>query len=578
MSLPRQQSAMLPLLDEPIEATRVSIYNERVHAKHPLNGLKIKNATKQALMQGPVTIYDGEQYAGDARLMDLQPGEDRYLSYAIDTGVEVKPFDRVAPGPEMTVKVEGGRLQVQYKLRQTRTYAIANRSPEARSVVLEQPVRDGWQFAKAAKFTREKADADWKAGADEKPAERTRDQYRFVVAVGPGETVKYEVSEDLPRVDPFETSKHTDWSGFATSLGLDVWTDSRRTPDDKFAIEVVPNALKITHKDKRTTTYFVRNKAGEDKTVWLEHAVPAGRKLLGDAKPVAADANRYRFKMELGHGKTLQQAVVEEAEDTVTEAIPKPAPPASAPVGRMPAPPKGWEAEPGAEEPADRFVTELGFDVWTTAKATPEEFVGVRFAKDDLVVTAVERATETVHVRNKSGRVLAIDLEHRIHRGWTYAGTEAPVEAGRYRFALKVPADGVVKQAVAEQRTLTKPEPLAGLTDERIKKLLESKGVSDKAKEAVKKSSALRAALEQTRATLAELKDEVKAIGEEQARIRQNLEKLPQTSDVYKRFLEKIDKQETLLEKAGERQAAAAAREKEQKKEYEAFVAALDGK
>ncbi|HVK11238.1 MAG TPA: DUF4139 domain-containing protein, partial [Gemmataceae bacterium] len=59
VTLPRQQSVMLPILDEEIEATKVSIYNDRVHAVRPLHGLKIKNKTKQALMSGPVTVYEG---------------------------------------------------------------------------------------------------------------------------------------------------------------------------------------------------------------------------------------------------------------------------------------------------------------------------------------------------------------------------------------------------------------------------------------------------------------------------------------------------------------------------------------
>ena len=50
---------MLPILDEEIDAAKVSIFNERVHATRPLQGLKIKNKTKQALMSGPVTVFEG---------------------------------------------------------------------------------------------------------------------------------------------------------------------------------------------------------------------------------------------------------------------------------------------------------------------------------------------------------------------------------------------------------------------------------------------------------------------------------------------------------------------------------------
>ena len=53
VSLPRQKSAMLPIINKDVEATRVSIYNERTQAKFPLLGLKFKNTSGMHLMQGP---------------------------------------------------------------------------------------------------------------------------------------------------------------------------------------------------------------------------------------------------------------------------------------------------------------------------------------------------------------------------------------------------------------------------------------------------------------------------------------------------------------------------------------------
>ena len=41
-------------------------------------------------MQGPITIYEGSTYAGDAWVLDLQPDEERLVAYAIDQGTEVK--------------------------------------------------------------------------------------------------------------------------------------------------------------------------------------------------------------------------------------------------------------------------------------------------------------------------------------------------------------------------------------------------------------------------------------------------------------------------------------------------------
>ena len=81
-TLPRQQSAMLPIVNESVEGEKVSIYNAGVHAKHPLNGLKLKNTTELHLMQGPITVFDDGAYAGDAQIQDLPPGTERLISYA----------------------------------------------------------------------------------------------------------------------------------------------------------------------------------------------------------------------------------------------------------------------------------------------------------------------------------------------------------------------------------------------------------------------------------------------------------------------------------------------------------------
>src|SRR5262249_30994760 len=64
VSLARQKSALLPIVNKDVEGTRVSIYNERTQAKFPLLGLKFKNTSGLHLMQGPITVFEGSNYAG----------------------------------------------------------------------------------------------------------------------------------------------------------------------------------------------------------------------------------------------------------------------------------------------------------------------------------------------------------------------------------------------------------------------------------------------------------------------------------------------------------------------------------
>jgi hypothetical protein len=61
---------MLPIVNKDVEGTRVSIYNQQTQAKFPPLGLKLKNTSGLHLMQGPITVFEGSNYAGDARSPD----------------------------------------------------------------------------------------------------------------------------------------------------------------------------------------------------------------------------------------------------------------------------------------------------------------------------------------------------------------------------------------------------------------------------------------------------------------------------------------------------------------------------
>ena len=66
VSLARQRSAMIPIINDPMPVERLSIYNESVLGNHPLNGMRLTNDTeaKLHLLQGPVTVFDEGRYAG----------------------------------------------------------------------------------------------------------------------------------------------------------------------------------------------------------------------------------------------------------------------------------------------------------------------------------------------------------------------------------------------------------------------------------------------------------------------------------------------------------------------------------
>src|SRR5262249_42516300 len=151
--------------------TRVSIYNERTQAKFPLLGLRFKNTSGLHLMQGPITVFEGSNYAGDARILDLQPNEERLLSYAVDLGTEVDAVPSTDNGRLTQVKAVKGILYTTTKVRESKTYTVKNRNDSERLVLVEHPVRHEFKLVDTAK-----------------PAETASDVYRFQLKVAPGKT------------------------------------------------------------------------------------------------------------------------------------------------------------------------------------------------------------------------------------------------------------------------------------------------------------------------------------------------------------------------------------------------------
>jgi hypothetical protein len=74
-----------------------------VQKTHPLLGLKFKNTSGAHLNQRPITVFEGGVYAGDTRVLDVQPNEERLVSYAIDLGTEVDPQN--GPGTQKITSV-----------------------------------------------------------------------------------------------------------------------------------------------------------------------------------------------------------------------------------------------------------------------------------------------------------------------------------------------------------------------------------------------------------------------------------------------------------------------------------------
>jgi hypothetical protein len=180
VTLARQKSAMLPIVADSVSLERVSIYNAGVLRTNPLNGVLLRNTTGKHLLQGPLTVLDKGGYAGDARIDNLPPGQERLLSYGIDLDMLVDNTKERDTSTVVAAKIVKGALIVSRKLRSTVEYAADNKSDHDKTLIIEHPTRIGWKLVSAPK-----------------PFETTPAVYRFKGVAGAEKVTTLTVSEEF---------------------------------------------------------------------------------------------------------------------------------------------------------------------------------------------------------------------------------------------------------------------------------------------------------------------------------------------------------------------------------------------
>lgn len=133
------ESAMIPFVQQPIGAKRLLIYSPE-GGTHPRSAAELTNDTGKTLDGGPITVYQGGSYGGEALMETLKAGAKRLISYAVDLGVTVTTnYDS---GQEVTRSITASRGVVHTKtaVERTTTYTVANADNREKTLVVEHPV------------------------------------------------------------------------------------------------------------------------------------------------------------------------------------------------------------------------------------------------------------------------------------------------------------------------------------------------------------------------------------------------------------------------------------------------------
>ncbi|HQX80917.1 MAG TPA: carboxypeptidase regulatory-like domain-containing protein [Vicinamibacterales bacterium] len=174
----KNQSALVPIVNGTVGAEKVSIWNAESSSSRPLRAVWVTNSTGQTLDAGSVSIVEGQAFAGEGLIESLKAGERRLLSYAQDLAMTVTVSGDPSPARLTRMQLTRGVLIQQREERHLQTYTARNDDQQTRTLVVEHPVRAGWTL-----------------GGQLKPVETTPTVHRYRVTVAPGTTSTFTVEE-----------------------------------------------------------------------------------------------------------------------------------------------------------------------------------------------------------------------------------------------------------------------------------------------------------------------------------------------------------------------------------------------
>jgi hypothetical protein len=180
VTIRKNESALVPILQAKVPAELVTLVTSNGFATtQPLRALWLTNNSGLTLDRGSFSIVEDGNFGGEGLLDPIHPDEKRLLSYAADQAVHVAIEGNHSTQHIESITASKGVLQLHNLELHEITYVVHNAAADPRTVVLEEPVVNGFVL-----------DSDNPSSPDPKPIETTPTAYRFRLSVPAGDTAR----------------------------------------------------------------------------------------------------------------------------------------------------------------------------------------------------------------------------------------------------------------------------------------------------------------------------------------------------------------------------------------------------
>jgi hypothetical protein len=181
ITIRKNRSALVPIVQSTISAEKVSVWNERSGLPRPQRALWLTNSSGLTLDGGSFSVMEDETFAGEGIVDPIRPDEKRLVSYATDLALNVSSRNTTERQRVARVRISQGTMIQESEVREKKTYTFRNEDTAPRTVIVEHPVRVGYELC-----------------SEVQPAETTAAWKRFRVPVDPKQT-KSLVAEEARR-------------------------------------------------------------------------------------------------------------------------------------------------------------------------------------------------------------------------------------------------------------------------------------------------------------------------------------------------------------------------------------------
>jgi len=216
----RQQSALVPILQTHLSGQPVVVYNQEVRYSNPMSAVLFKNSTKLTLENGPVTVFEEDAYVGEAMLNTLKPDEEQLVSYSVELGCIISIDSDNETQTVHQVHITQGLLELYYYELDSKTYFINNNTERKLDLFLEHRFNPGWELTDTPQ-----------------PIERTEHFYCFRFDVPRQKTKSFTVTECIERSNTYiikETSREN----------LSIWLKKKYI--DKKTLRTLEGIVQLT--------------------------------------------------------------------------------------------------------------------------------------------------------------------------------------------------------------------------------------------------------------------------------------------------------------------------------------------